>query len=77
MITSSPTVGSTNMDARSFDNNFEANAFIYDRAVAESVRDGFLRDMKHCRAVDLTQWRKRPIYKKYLESITRIFSPIL
>lgn len=71
------TVGSTNMDSRSFDNNFEANAFIYDRAVAESVRDGFLRDMEHCRAVDLAQWRKRPIYKKYLESITRIFSPIL
>lgn len=71
------TIGSTNMDARSFDNNFEANAFIYGHTVAKQVKSRFLEDMKRCEEVKLEVWRQRPFYKKYLESFTRIFSPIL
>ena len=65
------------MDARSFDNNFETNAFIYDSLMAERVRQRFIDDMQACQEMDLATWRKRPLYKKFLESLTRIFSPIL
>lgn len=71
------TIGSTNMDARSFDNNFEANAFIYDSQMAATLRDRFLMDMNSCTEIHLHDWIKRPFYKKYMESATRIFSPIL
>lgn len=71
------TIGSTNMDARSFDNNFEANAFIYDVKMATALRDRFLADMEQCTEIRLQTWKKRPFYKKYLESATRIISPIL
>jgi cardiolipin synthase len=71
------TVGSSNMDQRSFDNNFEVNAFIYDEAVAKEVKTQFFVDAEHCRELNIEEWRERPLYKKCLESATRIISPIL
>jgi cardiolipin synthase len=71
------TVGSSNMDQRSFDNNFEVNAFIYDEAVAKEVKTQFFVDAKYCRELNLEEWHERPLYKKCLESATRIISPIL
>jgi cardiolipin synthase len=71
------TVGSSNMDQRSFDNNFEVNAFIYDEVVAKEVKTQFFVDAEHCRELNIEEWRERPLYKKCLESATRIISPIL
>ena len=71
------TVGSTNMDFRSFENNFEANAFIYGRASALRVKAVFEEDLAHCTEVFLDEWRRRPIRRRLLESFTRIFSPLL
>ncbi len=71
------TVGSTNMDFRSFENNFEANAFIYGSAAACPLRDGFLADMAHCDEVTLAEWRKRPYRHRVVEAYTRIFAPLL
>jgi cardiolipin synthase len=65
------------MDQRSFDNNFEVNAFIYDEAVAKEVKTQFFVDAEYCRELNLEEWRERPLYKKCLESATRIISPIL
>ena len=71
------TVGSSNMDQRSFDNNFEVNAFIYDDVVAKEVKTQFFVDAEHCRELNIEELRERPLYKKCLESATRIISPIL
>ena len=38
------TCGSTNVDFRSFENNFEANAFIYDEGTALRMKNIFLKD---------------------------------
>ena len=38
------TIGSTNMDVRSYEQDFEINAFIYDREVAVALRKAFLHD---------------------------------
>lgn len=71
------TIGSTNMDFRSFEHNFEANAFIYDEHVAIEARDLFLADQKECRQVTLKQWEKRPRRNRVLESFIRLMSPLL
>ena len=71
------TVGSTNMDFRSFENNFEANAFIYGSAAACPVREGFIADMAHCDEVTLPEWRQRPYRHRVVEAYTRIFAPLL
>lgn len=42
------TCGSTNIDFRSFDNNFEVNAFIYDRDMALRIKSVFMEDVKQC-----------------------------
>lgn len=71
------TVGSSNMDFRSFENNFEANAFIYDPCTAKQVKQIFMDDLKKCQEIHLDEWMKRPILHKHLESLTRILSPLL
>lgn len=71
------TVGSSNMDFRSFENNFEANAFIYGEAGAVAVRNHFLEDLKQCEEVKLDVWKHRSYRRRLLESYTRILAPLL
>jgi hypothetical protein len=71
------TGGSTNFDFRSFENNFECNLLIYDSEVNREMRDIFFSDLRHCRKIVWNEWRKRPLWQRGLESIIRLFSPIL
>ncbi len=69
-------VGSSNLDFRSFEDNFEANAFIYDTATVAAVKTIFLADQENCEEILPEQWEKRPWRRRLLESATRIFSPL-
>lgn len=71
------TVGSSNMDFRSFENNFESNAIVYDAAVARIVREQFDAALAHCHEVREQDWDSRSWGRRYIESVTRIFSPLL
>lgn len=71
------TVGSTNMDFRSFEHNFEVNAFIYDTETALQMREIFLQDQRDCRQITLKTWQKRSWRHKAAESIVRLLSPLL
>lgn len=71
------TIGSTNLDPRSLEQNFEVNAFIYDEPLAVRQREIFFDDMKECLLVDPEQWQHRPYLEKFLQSTARIFTPIL
>lgn len=71
------TIGSTNLDARSLEQNFEVNAFIYDDTIAQKQRDIFLEDINECTLVDPEEWPSRPRLQKFLESSARILTPIL
>lgn len=71
------TIGSTNLDPRSLEQNFEVNAFIYDNDTAMRQRDIFLDDQQHCTLVDPDLWQQRPRLQKFLESSARILTPIL
>ena len=65
------------MDFRSFEDNMEANAFIYDARLALEVKAVFLRDAERCEAIDPERWKRRALWRKYFESHTRILSPLL
>lgn len=71
------TIGSTNMDFRSFEHNFEVNAFIYDAETALQMREVFLQDQRDCSPVFLKNWVKRPWWQKAAESVVRLMAPLL
>ena len=71
------TVGSTNMDFRSFEHNFEVNAFMYDPASALMLKGIFLQDQKDAILLQRKTWIKRPWYQKAQESIVRLLAPLL
>lgn len=70
-------VGSSNIDFRSFENNFESNAFVYDANTALKMRDIFLRNQQACEEIVMEKWRKRPLMQRCVESLTRIVAPLL
>ncbi len=70
-------IGSTNLDIRSFEQDFEINAFIYDRDMAVRIRDCFLDDLSGCSQVFPDEWAKRPATVRFAESFARLFSPLL
>lgn len=71
------TIGSTNMDVRSYEQDFEINAFIYDREVAATLRKAFLHDQLDSWLVDPAKWAGRSWFKRYKESLARLLSPLL
>ena len=70
-------IGSANFDFRSFEHNFEINAFVYQQAFAKQMKKVFLEDMSHCEPIVSARWLKRPILKRLAESFMRLFSPLL
>ena len=70
-------IGSSNMDERSFGQNFEANAFIYDKKTAINLKNLFLDDLKKCEELTLEAWTNRTRRQKLRESFARLFSPLL
>lgn len=71
------TVGSTNVDFRSFEHNFEVNAFMYDMETALEMKEIFLQDQRECTQVFLKNWIKRPWRQKAAESVIRLLAPLL
>lgn len=72
------TVGSTNIDFRSFENNFEANAFIYDEQMACRLKDVYLQDVKESVLLeDVKDLGKQTFIQRLWESLVRLISPLL
>ncbi|WP_368504355.1 cardiolipin synthase [Alkalihalophilus sp. As8PL] len=70
-------VGTANIDMRSFKLNFEVNAFIYDRPTSQKLAQFFEEDMKSCTELTQTLYDERPKIIRFKESISRLLSPIL
>jgi len=69
-------VGSPNVDVRSFDLDFEVTALIYDEDFALRLGVLFAEDVKNCDEISRNEWDKRPRRERYKESIARIFGPL-
>lgn len=70
-------VGSANLDFRSFEHNFEVNAYIYDVHFARRMKKIFYNDQQSSSRLVLKDWIKRPRVRKIKESVMRLFSPLL
>lgn len=70
-------VGTTNMDHRSFTLNFEVNAFIYDVDVAHQLKTAFIEDMKVSYKLTQELYNQRGLIIKFKEGISQLLSPIL
>lgn len=70
-------VGSTNLDFRSFEHNFEANVFFYDEKTVCTLKEIFLEDMKKCMTLSQKIWDKRSFKNKIVESVVRLLAPLL
>ena len=71
------TVGSTNLDFRSMEHNFEANVFMYSAATNAKLKEIFMHDLQKCKRVNSSSWRRRPLPQRFKESLVRLLSPIL
>ncbi|MDR1742442.1 MAG: cardiolipin synthase [Dysgonamonadaceae bacterium] len=70
-------VGSVNFDFRSFESNFEVEAFIYDEEKTAEAKNIFLADQRNADIVSLREWLKRPKMRRFFESFMRLFAPLL
>jgi cardiolipin synthetase len=74
-------VGTANMDIRSFELNFEVNATIYHEATVEVLEKNFLADIQDCREMTCTDYENRGIVRgivqRVKEQVSRLLSPLL
>ena len=72
------TVGSSNVDFRSFEHNFESNIFFYDEGMALRLKHVFLDDLSLSRPIDeVRPMEHRPFVRRLGESLLRLLSPLL
>ncbi len=70
-------IGTANMDYRSFSINFEINALLYSKTKAQQLKEVFLRDLEESEEVELQRWEERGISRKLQESLNRLWAPLL
>lgn len=71
------TVGSANLDVRSFRLNFETIAVLYESESVGRMERIFLEDLGHTDVVDLEEWRTRRLSTRIKEGASRLCSPLL
>ena len=71
------TTGSTNFDFRSFEHNFEGNLLLYSKDFNQRMTRIMHDDMMRSTRISLRAWRRRSMWQKALESLTRLFGPLL
>lgn len=70
-------IGTANMDTRSFELNFEVSSFIYSEKIAKEQKYEFENDMKICEELTLEKYQNRSRIVKIKESLSRLFSDVL
>lgn len=70
-------IGTANMDMRSFRLNFEVNLFLADTEAIQDLVDNYEEDIENCRKVHPVQFYKRGYDEKVKESFARLFSGLL
>jgi len=65
------TVGSANIDLRSFMHNYEMNAVVIDTAFSQALESAFAEDLRHCVEVTTQQWAQRSLAERLKEWTAR------
>lgn len=70
-------IGTANMDMRSFHLNFEVNAFLYNTESVLALVEDFEKDLLDSKPIVKEVFANRPFYQKVTESFSRLASPLL
>jgi cardiolipin synthase len=70
-------IGSANMDIRSFSINYETNLLVYDEAVTRELEADFERDIDSCVEFSVSKYDAQPSRTRLLDSVMRLCSPLL
>jgi len=70
-------IGTANLDIRSFRLNFEVNAFIFDDRIAKEGEIQFMKDIEDSEEITKEIYDNRSIIIRIKESLIRLVSPIL
>jgi cardiolipin synthase len=67
------TIGSTNLDWRSFLHNDELNAVVLGAEFSQQMEAMFSKDLEASQPVTLKQWKKRPLDDRMKETFSAIW----
>ena len=70
------TVGSANLDYRSFNDDFEVQALLYDRSITCHLREVFLADLADSEEITSEGWQRRSRTSKLMEPVARLLAPL-
>jgi cardiolipin synthase A/B len=70
-------IGSANIDIRSFSINYELNTVFYSKRITKKLESDFERDLEHCSEFDPAAYRKRGTASRFRDSVARVLSPLL
>ena len=70
-------IGTANIDVRSFEHNYEVNAIVYDKEFSMALRDDFTGEIERCTELTYDQHLSRPATHRLMEGIARVFTPLL
>lgn len=70
-------IGTANMDIRSFNINYEMNAVLYDAEKTKEMEAAFEHDLEGCVAFDVKEYLARPRWMRFRDSLARLLSPLL
>lgn len=73
----SATVGTINLDYRSFYHHFECGVYFYDHSVVAKVEEDFQNTLQKCQKVTLDYYKKLPFYQKMVGRVSRLLAPLL
>ncbi len=71
------TVGTINMDYRSFVFHFECGVWINDNKTVSDIRNHFEEIFTSCKEITLDEWSRRPLKRRFIEIILHLFSPFM
>ena len=71
------TIGSINMDYRSFIFHFECGAWICNSDTVTDIKVDMMKTIEKSQQIDLYKWKKRPVHIRLLQAILHIFAPFM
>lgn len=69
-------MGSSNMDMRSFGLNYEISLLAYGGDIVGQIQDVIAEYAERCSILDDATWKKRPLGRRYSESVMRLTSAL-
>ena len=74
---SSATVGTINLDYRSFYHHFECGCYFYDSSVIQNIEADFQRTLEDCQEVTMEYYKKLPLYQKLIGTLFKLIAPLM